>query len=231
VASAGRQLGRPSGRTKAQTRAQIIDSALRCFSMHGYGGATNKMIADGAGLTTGALYRHFKGKSDLYFAVFTEVNNQTMHRLEAAVSRAGTLREAVLSTIQVARLMNAENPFLAPFFSTFRFDIQRYPELVHIQQIPTVPRVDRLEHEVMAALPVTHPSQATRRCYTETVRAIILGTGDFAIHTRSPEGFDALIGKVEAAVVYAAAHARRSGTAVAGVDYRLAERIGDCTSS
>jgi hypothetical protein len=125
--------------------------------------------------------------------------------------------------------MNAENPFLAPFFSTFRFDIQRYPELMHIRQIPTVPRVDRLEQEAMAALPVTRPSQATLRCYTETLRAIVLGIGDFAIHTRSPERFDALIGKVEAAVVQAAAYARRSGTAVAGVDYRLVERIGDAT--
>jgi AcrR family transcriptional regulator len=229
VASAGRQRGRPSGRTKAQTRAQIVDSALRCFGMHGYGGATNKMIADGAGLTTGALYRHFKSKSDLYFAVFSEVNNQTMPRLGAAVSGASTLREAVLSAVEVARLLNAENPFLAPFFSTLRFDIQRYAELAHIQHIPTVPRVDELEHAAMAALPDSRPSPAALRCYTEILRAIILGIGDFAIHARSPQRFEALIGNVEAVVLQGAAHAERSGTAVAGVDYREVGRVGDAT--
>jgi len=231
VASAERRMGRPAGRTKAQTRTRIIASALHCFSRHGYGGATNKMIADGAGLTTGALYRHFPTKHDLYLAVFTDVNNQIIGRLEVAVSGTGSLREAVLAVSQVARMMNAENPLMAPFLTTVRLDVGRYAELAHIQAIPRIPAVDRFEEQTMAAQSADRALLATPSCYTEALWAILAGVTHFAIHAESPERFAALMCKVEHAVEQAAAQIRRSSTAIAGLDYPVIGELNNAAGT
>ena len=53
----------PSGR--ANSRAALISAALEEFTDKGYEAATVADIAERAGVTTGALYAHFRGKLDL----------------------------------------------------------------------------------------------------------------------------------------------------------------------
>jgi AcrR family transcriptional regulator len=53
----------PSGR--ANSRAALIEAALEEFTDKGYEAATVADIAERAGVTTGALYAHFRGKLDL----------------------------------------------------------------------------------------------------------------------------------------------------------------------
>jgi AcrR family transcriptional regulator len=53
----------PSGR--ANSRAALIAAALEEFTDKGYEAATVADIAERAGVTTGALYAHFRGKLDL----------------------------------------------------------------------------------------------------------------------------------------------------------------------
>lgn len=53
----------PSGR--ANSRAALIGAALEEFTDKGYEAATVADIAERAGVTTGALYAHFRGKLDL----------------------------------------------------------------------------------------------------------------------------------------------------------------------
>jgi AcrR family transcriptional regulator len=224
-------MGRPSGRTKEQTRARIVDSALRCFGAHGYGGATNRMIADGAGLTTGALYRHFTTKHDLYTAVFTEVNEKVYHRLSVAVAGTGSLREAVLAVSRVARTLHAENPLMASFLANVNMDMYHYPELVSIRHIPRAPTadsfgpVDPMEQAAPAA-PQQHVS-----CYTEALWSIVVGGAHFAIHSGTPDKFAALMKDVESAVEYSAAQVRKAGTAVAGLDYPVIGALENAAGS
>jgi AcrR family transcriptional regulator len=52
-----------------QTRAQLLDAALRVFLRRGFHGASLDEIAEEAGYTTGAVYSNFKGKDDLFLAV------------------------------------------------------------------------------------------------------------------------------------------------------------------
>src|SRR3954464_5605857 len=64
-------LGRPpraSERSRANSRAALIDAAFEEFSSKGYEAATVAGIAERAGVTTGALYAHFAGKLDLLLA-------------------------------------------------------------------------------------------------------------------------------------------------------------------
>lgn len=50
-------------------RSQILEAALKEFAEKGFRGATNKDIADAAGVSTGLIYFYFKSKEDLYFAI------------------------------------------------------------------------------------------------------------------------------------------------------------------
>jgi AcrR family transcriptional regulator len=63
--------GRPpraTDRSRANSRAALIEAAFEEFSSKGYEAATVAGIAERAGVTTGALYAHFTGKLDLLLA-------------------------------------------------------------------------------------------------------------------------------------------------------------------
>lgn len=53
-------------------REQIIDAALRVFAEKGFARATNRDIAQEAGITTGLIYYYFKSKEDLLRAALEE---------------------------------------------------------------------------------------------------------------------------------------------------------------
>ena len=53
----------------AATYDRILAAAMDLFIARGYEGTTMSQVATGAGITTPALYWHFKSKKDLYFTV------------------------------------------------------------------------------------------------------------------------------------------------------------------
>ncbi len=61
-----------SEQNNPDTRTRIIDAAERIFARFGFSGTTLDEVASDAGLTKGAVYWHFKSKSDLYFALLEE---------------------------------------------------------------------------------------------------------------------------------------------------------------
>jgi AcrR family transcriptional regulator len=48
------------------THRKIIDSAKKCFFEKGFKGSNLREICKGAGVTTGAFYRHFSDKEEIY---------------------------------------------------------------------------------------------------------------------------------------------------------------------
>lgn len=64
------RIGRPAREPgEPPTKERILDAALRLFDEKGYAGATMRDIAKAAGLTEGALYRHYAGKEALLAAI------------------------------------------------------------------------------------------------------------------------------------------------------------------
>ena len=63
-----RKRGRPRASIGAETRGRILKAARVCFAAYGYSDASNKQIADEAGLTPAAIYNHFDSKSQLFAA-------------------------------------------------------------------------------------------------------------------------------------------------------------------
>ena len=65
-------VGRIAGVTPEETRERLLDAAARVFELKGYDGATVSLIAQEAGVTTGAIYAHYKSKAELLAAALTE---------------------------------------------------------------------------------------------------------------------------------------------------------------
>ena len=67
-----------SERRRQLTRDALVDAAAQVFVTRGFNGASLDEIAETAGFTRGAIYKHFDGKEDLFLAVFDRVNEQTL---------------------------------------------------------------------------------------------------------------------------------------------------------
>lgn len=55
---------------KAATRALVLKTARACFEELGYDGADIRTMAAAMGMSTGAVFANFTGKSELYHAVY-----------------------------------------------------------------------------------------------------------------------------------------------------------------
>jgi AcrR family transcriptional regulator len=76
-------------------RPKIERAALKLFISEGVDAATTREIADEAGVSEGALYRHYKGKDELALALFMETHNRLAEMMLEAFSQEGTIEERV----------------------------------------------------------------------------------------------------------------------------------------
>lgn len=61
-----------------QRKEQLIEVATRIFARLGYNATTTHAIADAAGVTEPILYRHFKGKQDMFVAITRQMSKETL---------------------------------------------------------------------------------------------------------------------------------------------------------
>lgn len=62
-------LRKPSRVPAADRRRQIMGVAMELFAQRGFRGTTTRQIADRAGVNEAILFRHFRSKEDLYWAI------------------------------------------------------------------------------------------------------------------------------------------------------------------
>ncbi|KGD72953.1 hypothetical protein HA49_12125 [Tatumella morbirosei] len=80
---------RAVGRPREFDYDQVMDAAIRQFTLNGYHGSSISLLSQATGLTAGSLYKAFNDKRDLFLAALTryvDINNQ---RLESSLSAAG----------------------------------------------------------------------------------------------------------------------------------------------
>ena len=53
--------------SKKNSKDQILKAAMKIFVVNGYSETRMDDIANGAGLSKGAVYHHFSSKSELFF--------------------------------------------------------------------------------------------------------------------------------------------------------------------
>jgi AcrR family transcriptional regulator len=71
-----RRPGRPPKAEAGDTKAALIEAALRLFARHGYAGTSIRAIAREVGLSESVLYAHFTGKRAIYEAAMSLVGPQ-----------------------------------------------------------------------------------------------------------------------------------------------------------
>jgi AcrR family transcriptional regulator len=59
-----------------ETRAALLTAARELFGGAGYAATSLDEVAARAGVTKGALYHHFRGKADLFLAVYEQVKRE-----------------------------------------------------------------------------------------------------------------------------------------------------------
>lgn len=103
----------------SETREAILTSAASLFASGGYSSVSMRDISQGAGITAGALYNHFKDKSDLYAATMEHALGDRMSGLTEGLGAGLPLeqrfRALVAATVELfteeeifARLLHRE---------------------------------------------------------------------------------------------------------------------------
>ena len=88
-----------------QTRAGIVDAAMRLFRENGYDATTMRAIADEAGVSLGSAYYYFSGKEELVQAFYDQIQVEHTTAAEAAYGTgvfADRLRGVMEAFVDVA---------------------------------------------------------------------------------------------------------------------------------
>lgn len=112
----------------ADTRSRILEAARTVFAKHGYHGASLDQVAEQAGLTKGAVYWHFSGKSDLYLSLcneslsrFVSMLPKQMEEVFASGQPETVLKELLDAEFAACRQDEGERPKLfLEFVSSIR---------------------------------------------------------------------------------------------------------------
>jgi AcrR family transcriptional regulator len=105
-------------RRMQQTRDALIDAAVTVFAKRGFHGASLDEIAETAGFTRGAIYKHFADKEDLLHAACARLNDTVIADFNTMPSAGRPLEEYEPTDIHAVaeewrRVMNADSDFVA----------------------------------------------------------------------------------------------------------------------
>ncbi len=123
----------PTGLPKRErTRAQLVDAALKVFSVRGVAAGTIQEIADVAGMTTATVYNHFKTKEEVLREVALRLATTLCTRI--AESQAGVKEGAERMAIGGRRYVWLAE--VAPQWALLMLDVAASaPDLLmHIRQ-------------------------------------------------------------------------------------------------
>ncbi|MFC9271878.1 TetR/AcrR family transcriptional regulator [Streptomyces zhihengii] len=87
-------------RQREQTRQALLGEGRRLFSERGYADVGLAEIVAAAGVTKGALYHHFEGKTELFRAVLEEAQQEVARRVETAAGAHDDLWDQLLAGCQ-----------------------------------------------------------------------------------------------------------------------------------
>jgi AcrR family transcriptional regulator len=94
---------------------QIREAALGCFARLGYDGTRVRHIADEAGVSEAALYRHWKSKEELAASVFADGMRGYAAELAEAAEGDGPPRERLAAVIGRMLDLYRDQPHLSVF--------------------------------------------------------------------------------------------------------------------
>jgi AcrR family transcriptional regulator len=124
-----RRLGRPADTDSTDTRDRIVVCARDCFAAEGFEGTTNKHIANGAGISTTALYHYFPSKAEMYVAVCESISTELAHVFEQASASDVVLERRLTALFTEIGLLGANAPSIVGFIAGISAVVQKHPEV------------------------------------------------------------------------------------------------------
>lgn len=76
-------------------REQILQTALKLFTEHGFRGTSTAEISKQAGVATGTLFHHFKSKEELIEELYLGTKTELADHLQAACTEATELEDTI----------------------------------------------------------------------------------------------------------------------------------------
>jgi TetR/AcrR family fatty acid metabolism transcriptional regulator len=111
-------------RTKSPLQAEkILSVAARLFATHRFHEARMEDIAAAAGVGKGTIYRYFKDKDELFFALMAKAAGEMDDRLCEALGRTGCSRARLEAVVAAYVTYFDEHPHL--------FDLIHHAEAMH----------------------------------------------------------------------------------------------------
>jgi TetR/AcrR family acrAB operon transcriptional repressor len=135
-----------------QTRKDLLSAGLKVFSQKGYQAARLSDIAAAAGVTRGAIYHHFGGKEELYFALMEEATTKGNAVMGEAIRQGGTFLEISSRIMALSFKYLEDNP---EFAATVALSLSRPPEIARAIQMNTQEsqaNLDRIANMMKAGL-------------------------------------------------------------------------------
>jgi AcrR family transcriptional regulator len=123
------KLGRPSQRNPGETKANILSSALKCFTEKGFAATTFAAVARGAGLTGPAIYQYFDSKGALYAATRNHIYEDLVPEIANALIDNHKFKERLRQILQLAVNLNESNPAATAFLSSHLVEMRQEPKL------------------------------------------------------------------------------------------------------
>jgi len=97
-------------RSPEQTRERIEDAALKLFAERGFHGTSVPLIAKEAGVSSGALYRHWENKEDLVNDLFSRRKQRFLGAIMEPIDFSRSAREVFRVFWSSAAVWARENP-------------------------------------------------------------------------------------------------------------------------
>ncbi|QTD56876.1 TetR/AcrR family transcriptional regulator [Parasphingorhabdus cellanae] len=121
-------LGRPSGSSGEETRSSLLQAAAKQFSEREFAEVSMSQIAKAAGLTSAAIYNHYKSKDDLFQETVKAIISRNIELLSDAAAIKGNWKTK-LSNVLDATLITQRNDLWSPLItSTAQLKMAREPE-------------------------------------------------------------------------------------------------------
>lgn len=114
---------------------EIIDAAETVFFSHGFNGTTMENIATELELTKPALYRYFKNKKDLYYAVVLRGTIILSEMMEKEVESKNTGLEKILATGTAYYKFYKKYPDYSKLMLNSKNDTHLSKECINLQKL------------------------------------------------------------------------------------------------
>lgn len=104
-------------------KARIDDAAIELFIHMGVDAATTKLIAKAAGVSEGAIYRHYKSKDELALTLFMSAHRRLSSLVEAAAAGESGIRAKATAIVRAYCEAADEN---WPLFTYHMLSLHRF---------------------------------------------------------------------------------------------------------